>query len=134
MVDAFVRSMIGSWGNALLDFYLANSLWINLLVLLYALLVVLSRRNFDLSLQSLIFSLQKEYGGQFAQKGPGSILNLLKKADIPWSGSLSKSSLPFITPPGSLWLYPKNIQTLQKFITLEKLVELLKPQHNPKTG
>jgi len=134
MIDAFIRSMIGSWGNALLDFYLANSLWINALLLLYALFVVLSRRNFDISLQSLIFSLQKEFGEQFAKKGSGSILNLLKKADIPWAGSLSKSPLPFITPPGSFWLYPKNIQTFQKFITIEKLVELLKPKQNPKTG
>jgi len=37
MVNAFIRSMIGSWGNAFLDFYLANSIWINTILLLYAL-------------------------------------------------------------------------------------------------
>lgn len=125
MVNAYIRSMIGSWGNALLDFYIVNSLWINAIILLYGLLVVLSRRNFDLSLQSLLATLQNQYGEQFTKKGPGSILRMLKKAAIPWAEALSKSRLPFITPPGRFWLYPKNIQTFQKFITLEKLVDLL---------
>jgi hypothetical protein len=125
MVNAFIRSMIGSWGNVILDFYLANGFWINGLLLLYALLVVFSRRNFDNSLQLLLFSLQKEFGEQFAKKGPGSLMEILKKAAIPWAAALTKSPLPFITPPGSFRLYPKNAQTFQKFITLEKLVDLL---------
>ena len=125
MVNAFIRSMIGSWGNHILDLYIANSLWINPLLLLYALLVVLSRRNYDSSLQSLLSALQKQYGEKFEKKSPGSIQNILKKTSLPWAEVLSKSWLPFITPPGSLWVYPKNIETFQKFITIEKLVEML---------
>lgn len=126
MIDAFIRSMIGSWGNAILDFYITNSLWINALLLFYALLVVLSRHNFDNSLQLLIILLQGKYGEQISKKSSSSLLKMLKKADIPWENSLSKSMLPFITPPGSLWLYPKNPKNFQKLVTTEKLATFLK--------
>jgi len=125
MVDATIRSMIGSWGNIVLDYYIANSLWINAILFLYALLVILSRRNFDASTRSLITGLRKQHGEQISKKSPGSILNILKKAVIPWNESLSSSPFPFITPPGSYRLYLKNKQTFQKFVPLEKLVDLL---------
>jgi len=131
MVDAYIRSMIGTWGNAILDFYIVNNFWINAIILIYTLVVILSRRSFDLSLQSLIITLQNQHGEQITKKGPGGLLGLFSKTNIPWTEALAKSPLPFITPPGSIRLYPKNIQTFQRFITLEKLVNLVQQKRTP---
>ena len=126
MIFGFIRSTLGTFGNVLLDFYIANSIWINGLILLYALLVVLSRRSFDLSRQLLLSSLQSQYGNQLQKKGPGSVLKTLKKTNIPWKEALGRTSIPFLTPPGSIRIYPKNLETFQKFVPLEKLAELLR--------
>jgi hypothetical protein len=126
MIFIFIRSTIGTFGNALLDFYIANSIWINGLVLLYGLLVVFSRHSFNLSQQLLLSSLQSRYGGELDKKRPASVLNILKKANIPWEEALRRTSIPFMTPPGSIRIYPKNLETFQKFVSLEKLAELLK--------
>ncbi len=126
MIFAFIRSTLGTFGNTLLDFYIANSIWINGLILLYALLVVVSRRSFDLSRQLLLSSLQSQYGQQFQKKRPESVLKTLKKTSIPWEEALRRTSIPFVTPPGSIRIYPKNLETFQKFMPLEKLAELLK--------
>jgi hypothetical protein len=88
--------------------------------------VVLARRTFDLSRESLVASLQSQYGAQFDQKRPGAILKVLGKSSIPWDQALGRSSFPFMTPPGSIWIYPKNLATFQRFLPLEKLAELLK--------
>ncbi len=125
MVNFFIRSMIGSWGNVILDYYIANSFWINALLLLYALLVVFARMNFDLSLRSLVAMLQNQYAGQLAQKNSGGLLNKLKKGKIPWDEALATAQFPFMTPPGSYWVYPKNSKIFQKFTPIEKLAELL---------
>ncbi len=125
MIFSFIRATLGTSGTAVLDFYIANSIWINGLIFLYAFLVVLARRTFDLGRQSLIASLQSQCGQQFEQKRPGSILKKLKKISIPWEKALGHSSFPFMTPPGSIWIYPKNRATLQKLLPLEKLAELL---------
>jgi hypothetical protein len=125
MIDAFIRGMLGTGGSAVLDFYLAHSIWINGLILLYALLVVLARRSFDLSSQSLIHSLRSKYGSQFERRGAGAVLKMLEKMSIPWDQALGNSPFPFLTPPGSIWIYPKSPVTLQKFLTLEQLAEHL---------
>lgn len=126
MIFAFIRSTLGTSGTALLDFYITNSIWINGFILLYALLVVLSRRSFDLSMQLLLSSLQSQYSQQFQKKGPGSVLKTLQKTSIPWEEALGRTSIPFMTPPGSIRIYLKNLETFQKFVPLEKLAELLK--------
>jgi hypothetical protein len=126
MIITFIRSTLGTFGSALLDFYVANSIWINGLILLYALLVALSRRSFDLSRQLLLSSLQSQYGKQFQKNRPGSVLKTLKNTSVPWEEALQRTSIPFMTPPGSIRIYPKNLETFQKFVPLEKLAELLK--------
>lgn len=128
MINAVIRSMIGSWGNVLLDQYIANGLWINTLILLYALLVSISRRNYDNNLKTLIISLQEHYGQQIAKKGRGSILEKLKNSPIPWSESIKSSAIPFLTPPGSFRLYQNNPQNFERFVSLEKLAELLQQE------
>ncbi len=125
MINAVIRSMIGSWGNVLLDQYIANGFWINGLILLYALLVFLSRRNYDNNLRSLITDLQNLYGDQIAKKGAGSILAKLKNSPIPWEGSIKVSTIPFLTPPGSFMIYQNNAQNFEKFVPLKTLAELL---------
>jgi hypothetical protein len=125
MIDGFIRGMLGTSGKAILNFYIANSIWINGLILFYALVVVLARRAFDASRQSLIASLQRQYGERFERKGPGSVLGALKKISIPWDQALEHTSFPLLSPPGSMWIYPKNPATLQKLLPLETLAELL---------
>ncbi len=128
MIDAFLRSTIGTWGNAALDFYIANSLWINGLFLLYALLVVLSRRNYNRNLNQILGYLKEKYGSQLDKKGSGSLVSMIKKSNIPWAETLKHSKMPFLTPPGSIRLYLSNVNNLQRFLTFEKIAALLKTE------
>lgn len=124
MIDAFIRSILGNWGNVLLDFYIANSLWINGIILLYALLVVLAHRNYKRITSSVLLFLNEKYGSQLQKKGKGSLVQMVKKARIPWNEILKKSWIPFITPPGSIRLYLSNEKTIDKLLPLEKIAEL----------
>lgn len=125
MINLFIRGTLGPLGVTALDFYIANSLWINGLILLYALMVVLARRSFELSRQSLIHSLQSKYGAQFEHRKPEAVLKMLKKLSIPWDQALLSSTFPLITPPGSIRVFPKKLATLQKFLPLEILAQYL---------
>ncbi len=123
MIDAILRSMIGSWGNWLLDQYIANALWINGLILIYALLVVLARRNFQMTLQFFLEHLQKEYGAQLQGKNKRQVTKFLSRVTLPWQAALQSVSLPFITPPNSVRLYLNTEATLRKIFQPEILAE-----------
>jgi hypothetical protein len=125
MIDAFIRSILGDWGNALLDFYIANSLWINGIILLYALLVILAQRNYKRITSSALIFLNEKYGSQLQKKGKGSLVQMMKKAGIPWNEIIKRSWNPFLTPPGSIRLYLSNEKTIDKLLPLEKIAELI---------
>jgi hypothetical protein len=57
MIYAFIRAYIGGFGRALMDFYIANSLVINGLILGYALIVFISQRNYYFALERIIIEL-----------------------------------------------------------------------------
>ncbi|MEL7642855.1 MAG: hypothetical protein AAGU25_01970 [bacterium] len=125
MIDAFIRSILGDWGNALLDFYIANSLWINGIILLYALLVILAQRNYKRITSSALIFLNEKYGSQLQKKGKGSLVQMMKKAGIPWNEIIKRSWNPFLTPSGSIRLYLSNEKTIDKLLPLEKIAELI---------
>jgi hypothetical protein len=126
MIDAFIRSILGKWGNIALDFYIANSLWINGILLIYALLVVLSRRNFKSVTERILSFLTEKYGSQLQKKGTGSLVLMIKKANIPWDDILKRPWNPFISPPGSIRLFLSNQRSIEKFLPLEKIADLIK--------
>ena len=125
MIDAFIRSFIGEWGSALLDFYIENSLWINGILLLYVLLIVLSRRNYRIVLYSLCVSLNTKYQSQVKGKDRNQLVRILSNIEIPWDDALKSSSFPMITSPRGLLPKYKNIKTLQRLYSNETLVETL---------
>lgn len=121
MIDAFLRSIIGSWGNWLLDQYIANSLWINGLVLGYALLVGLARRNFQATLQFFLTYLEQKYTAQFKSKSQQQMARFLKQVALPWQQALKHTPFPLLSPPNSLWVYPKTEAQLRKMFSAEFL-------------
>lgn len=125
MIYAFIRGILGTSGDIILDFYIANGLWINTLILLYGVLVMLARRSFILCQQLLVSSILSQYSQQFERKKTSSILKILQGASMPWEQALKTSIFPFVAPPGSIRIYPKNLRTLQRLMPLEKLAELL---------
>ncbi|HEY6072629.1 MAG TPA: hypothetical protein VIV15_04355 [Anaerolineales bacterium] len=127
MIDAFIRSMLGGWGNALLDFYIKNNLWINALVLMYGVLVVLGRTCYRRSASFLLNWFTDQYGGNNGPKSPGAMLRFLEQADVPWGAAKKAYWFPLITPPSRFVLYPKDEKTLQRIFSRETLTAILRP-------
>ena len=123
MVDLVVRSVLGPWGSMLLDAYIQNSLWINSILVIYALVVIFSRRNYSRILTQ--FAQHLSATNTFKKNQAQHIQKQLQKAGIPWDAALGFSSFPFIAPPGSLRLYSANPKSLQKTMTDEILAETI---------
>ncbi len=126
MIDAFIRSTLGHFGSAILDFYIANSFWINGLILAYAILVVISRFNYNRTSKAILENIKENYSSQIEKKNVSSLVHLLKKANLPWEETIKGSKIPFLSPPGSIRIYRSSVKNLQKFLSIEKIAELLK--------
>lgn len=130
MIYAFIRSLIGNFGRALMDFYMQNSLWINALILGYALVVVFAHRNYYIALEKIFIHLRSSN-----EKFQRNALIRLTTDDlnkIDWQQIRCSVKFPLISEPKSWGVHWTNESFFQKQFTLEKLNEFLKVAHKGK--
>ena len=123
MVDALVRKFLGTAGTGFLDFYLQNSLWINVLLFTYVILVFIARRNYGQVAQHILAEFFQKHGDKLARKSPNEIRALLLKWKIPWENGMRAGWFPFISSPQGILLRLKSNETFQKIFPIDILVE-----------
>lgn len=128
MVDALVRKFLGTAGAGFLDFYLQNSLWINVLLFTYVILVFIARRNYGQVAQHILAEFFQKHGDKLARKSPNEIRALLLKWKIPWENGMRAGWFPFISSPQGILLRLKSNETFQKIFPIDILVETVVQQ------
>lgn len=123
MIFAFIRSLLGEFGRAILDFYIENSLLINSIIVVYGICVVFAHRSYTLTLEKIknILGVENEIGSEKINK-------LIDKSKMDWEEVHSVSRFPFIAIPGRIWLQIRNTDTLQRLFSHENLLKLFVEQ------
>ncbi len=131
MIFAFIRSSIGGFGRALMDFYISNSFAINAIVLVYALLVYLAHISY---LKAYRFTLEK-LGVDLTpmeKNKPAKIPTRLDFTKLDWREIAQTYWFPLIAPPRSLWLSIKTQSVIQHYFGKDQITALLKLQQEKK--
>lgn len=134
MIDIFVRSLLGPWGQRLLDAYLEHSLWINGLILLYFGTLVISRRNYRRSLAAIIDAIEKRYGQTTGKASARELKTRLAQDGVPWEAGLQGSAWPLIAGPHSFLPRLKSQQTMQKLFPPDDVVAFITAKTAPGTS
>ena len=119
MVYAIIRSYVGSIGRTMIDFYLANSFVINGIILLYALLVFISQRNYYFALEKLYLNIG------LVKEGENGIL--VRKAvesdfkNLSWNRVRKEIWFPLISAPGKWTFRFCTADYLESEFTREKI-------------
>jgi hypothetical protein len=130
MVRALIEQMLGTWGTALLDFYDANGLYINLVVVLYGGLVVFSWMN----LKGIRKQLVEELAAQLSRfpnlEGNTPPEYILRRVTIPWVETIGKRRFPLVAQQTSFLPRRATLETVQGLLPAEELagdaLEMLK--------
>jgi hypothetical protein len=121
MIFGIIRGFLGEFGRVVLDFYLANSLSINSLVLIYGLFIFFSRRNYLAIWQRTLFNIGFDPEKQNHKLKISK--SLYKKID--WQEISNSIWFPFITAPGKWNLELKNEKSLKILFSIENIRNLL---------
>ena len=121
MIFGIIRGFLGEFGRVVLDLYLANSLSINSLVLMYGLFIFFSRRNYLAIWQKILLKIG------FDQEKQNRKLKIRKSLyeEIDWQKICESIWFPFITAPGKWNLKVKNEKNLKDLFSLENIRNLL---------
>lgn len=125
MLNFLVRSTLGSWGSLLLDFYLANSMWINGIILFLVLLNVLGRRTYEAILACLQAQLLEAGVELRKAKNTAMMQRYLDKGGIRWEELSTRGWFPFVSVPGKFLMVVKNPANLEKIYSAECLMNSL---------
>jgi hypothetical protein len=126
MIYAFIRGYIGGIGRAILDFYIANSLVINAIVLAYGLMVYLAHISYlsayRLVLEKLGVNIEKAMKTKGRKKYSSADLNY---RNLAWDEVRKAYWFPFIAPPKNWAIRLKTERVLRNHFSADNLAQLL---------
>jgi hypothetical protein len=114
----WLKALMGQSGMALLRVYEANSLWINLLVLVYGAWVVVSWVNLKKIRTVLIRALMRQMADQ-ADLPAGE--GLKTPYVIPWEEAISQVRFPFVAQQSALLPRRLTVQAVQSMLPADDL-------------
>ncbi len=124
MINAIIRGSLGEFGSALLDFYIGNNLWINAILLLYALFLVLAKNTHKKMKQSVKDHFFKMYGEDVSDKSTSWFKKTLERNPPDWEKIQKNAWWPLISIEKSLWFQVKSSKTIQEIFTPEKIHQI----------
>jgi len=130
MIYAFIRSLIGEVGRAILGFYVENSLGINTLVLCYGLLEFIAHRNYYMVLEKIILDL-RENNQKFANSQIKKV-STKEYERLRWEMIRHKIWFPLLSEPQKATIQACTIKNLNKIFSLNKLNQLLQEANRKK--
>lgn len=123
MIEIFIRQTLGTAGTAILEYYRANSVWINLLILGYAAFFFSGRLSYDKLETAARAQLAQRMGEKSANLS--LIKKLLQAQPLDWAGVMAASRLPWVSLPGKIYPEPVNTELLAQHFTPERLAKAL---------
>jgi hypothetical protein len=119
---SIIKGFIGDWGVNAVKFYYDNSLYINGIILLYALLISICWRNY----QKIHTFLMKNISGQLESKiknwNKSEISRHIKTVQIPWDDTVKLLSIPFIAKSGKIYPLFASKETIEKMFPMDELI------------
>ena len=120
------RGSLGPVGNAILDFYIANALWMNFLVGGYFVVLIIARRRFNSTLNNLLVQVGYKTGEQVKPAQLWALAKLIQNNKVNWQEAIALDKFPFIAMAQDYYFLPKTEKTLRKFFSLENVESMAK--------
>lgn len=96
LVMGIIQGFIGTAGMKLLDFYSSNSLWINGIILLYALIIFIAWKNYRTIYLFLLENLSEQMASKAKTWSKSEVTRNMKSVEIPWVEARKKAFIPLI--------------------------------------
>jgi len=124
MFDAIIRGTLGSFGSAILDFYIEYALWINSVLLFYALFLVVAKRGYTRIKEVIKHELIAHYGEGISGKNERNFIKAVERFQFDWQSLAKATKTPILSTEKALYFQFKSPAFLKKHFTPEKIYAL----------
>lgn len=124
MFDAIIRGTLGNFGSAILDFYIDYALWINSVLLFYALILMVAKRGYTRIKEVIKHELIAHYGEGIAGKNERNFIKAVGRFRFDWQAIAKETKIPILSTEKALYFRLKSPVFLKKHFTAEKIYAL----------
>jgi hypothetical protein len=128
MLDIIIRGTLGELGTAILDFYIENVIWINGIILLYALVLMLARKGYNQIKQGVQTELVSQFGKDVFVKSEKNFKKVMERANLDWDALAKQTRMPIISANKSFFFKVKSPDVLKDLFSADKAYALFKQE------
>jgi hypothetical protein len=122
IVMSIIKGFIGDWGVNAVKFYFDNSLYINGVLLLYALLISICWKNYQKINIFLVKSITSQIETKVKKWNKSEINRNIVVDQIPWEAAIKLLKLPFLAKSGNFIPFMASKATIEKLFPLDELI------------
>ncbi len=123
MIRALVEGMLGEFGRQVLYFYEAHALVLNLIVIAYGLIMLLSWQNLAYIYRYMVVRVARQVPLHPGLNHKSPVKKIATAIPLPWQDALSASRFPLVASQVALVPVPKSAQALQKIFNQDELYQ-----------
>ena len=114
MIEAILRTMLGTAGYRLMELYVEYSLPINALIFAYLGLILLGRKSFRAIKESLKEEIERVSNKSPLGRPEAWFAKVLDSAQIDWDKISESTKIPFFSSENYYWFSLKNAGSIRK--------------------
>jgi hypothetical protein len=125
IVQGILQGFLGNWGMKLVDFYYQNGLWINGIILLYALIIFVAWKNYRNVLEFLIENITEQMTPRSKTWSKSEVTRNMRSVEIPWVEARKKITIPLMAKTDYFIPSIASIETIKKLYPKELLIKVV---------
>jgi len=121
----WVKSQTGVWGPALLELYFQYASWINVILVAYGVLLLLSWQNLSRVCDTLVDQIldqAKEIEVNKAKRRKPIIIQL-SDFSLSWDQAFASSKFPFVAKQTAFFIHRSSMENIQTLISDRDLIQ-----------
>ncbi|HEX7555736.1 MAG TPA: hypothetical protein VF338_03855 [Leptolinea sp.] len=126
IVLGIIKGFIGNWGINVINFYFDNSLWINAIILFYALIMSICWRNYQTIKMFLIENITGHLETKVKSWSKTEISRNMKSTQIPWGDARKKIKIPILAKSGSFLPIIASEEAIMKLFPKDVLINSIR--------
>ena len=125
IVQGIIQGFIGNWGMKAVEIYFENSLWINSILLFYALVLWIARRNYTTVNAYLSGSITNQLEQKVRSWSKTEISRYIKQTQIPWGAASKQLKVPILAKSGSFLPIIASERAIEKLFPKDVLIKTI---------
>lgn len=131
MINAIIRGNLGSFGSAILDFYIENALIINGIILIYGFCMFFAKIGFNKIIKDIKNELVKTFGNDVFTKNEKNFIKIVGRHQFDWESLAKATKAPIFSGEKALFFQIKSPENLSNYFTPEMIYSLVKQEPKP---